>query len=69
MTNGSEQSSAPGNFGRKGGTPPNNGEMPTFADGEQPEPPQGEFGKGQQGGGNGAPTPPQGGQPSENTAA
>lgn len=69
LTDGSEQSSTPGNFGRKGGTPPNNGEMPTFADGEQPKPPQGEFGKGQQGGGNGAPTPPQGGQPSENTAA
>ena len=66
LTDGSEQSSAPGNFGDKGGTPPNNGEMPTFADGE---PPQGGFGNGQQGGGNGAPTPPQGGQPSENTAA
>lgn len=61
LTDGSEQSAAPGNFGDKGGTPPNNGEMPTFADGEQPEPPQG--------GGNGAPTPPQSGQPSENTAA
>lgn len=46
LTDGSEQSSAPGNFGDKGG-----------------------FGNGQQGGGNGAPTPPQGGQPSENTAA
>ena len=69
LTDGSEQSSASGNFGDKGGTPPNNGEMPTFADGEQPEPPQGGFGNGQQNGGNGAPTPPQGGQPSENTAA
>ena len=69
LTDGSEQSSAPGNFGGKDGTPPNNGEMPTFADGEQPEPPQGEFGNGQQNGENGAPTPPQGGQPSENTTA
>ena len=69
LTDGSEQSSAPGNFGDKGGTPPNNGEMPTFADGEQPKPPQGEFGNGQQNGENGAPTPPQGGQPSENTTA
>ena len=69
LTDGSEQSSAPGNFGDKGGTPPNNDEMPTFADGEQPKPPQGEFGKGQQNGENGAPTPPQGGQPSENTTA
>ena len=69
LTDGSEQSSAPGNFGGKGGTPPNNGEMPTFSDGEQPEPPQGEFGKGQQNGENGAPTPLQGSQSSENTTA